>query len=106
MDQRGDDGDIKYFSRYALCARGLRDFLAKAGVPYFSFDACHSYHPYYRGMYGNVVALADTKRETLTNCAFALSTDDSEYGGLYDLNMYLESVKAQSCTFLAFSPKS
>ena len=39
-DQRGN-GDIKYFSRYALCARGLRDFLAKAGVPYFSFDACN-----------------------------------------------------------------
>ena len=37
-DQRGN-GDIKYFSRYALCARGLRDFLAKAGVPYFSLDA-------------------------------------------------------------------
>jgi hypothetical protein len=88
VDQRGDDGDIKYFSRYALCARGLRDFLAKAGVPYFSFDGCHSYHPWYRGVFGNVVALADTKVDakdpTLTNCAFALSTDDSEHGGLYN----------------------
>lgn len=34
-------------------------------------------------MCGNVVALADTKSETLTNCAFALSTDDSENVGLY-----------------------
>jgi len=88
VDQRGDDGDIKYFVRYALCARGLRDFLAKAGVPYFSFDACHSYHLYYRGVFGNVVALVDTKVDakdpTLTNCAFALSTDDSEHGGLYN----------------------
>ena len=82
-NERGN-GDIKYFSRYALCARGLRDFLAKAGVPYFSFDACHSYHPYYRGVYGNVVAVADTKEASLTNCAFALSTDDSEHGGLYN----------------------
>jgi len=82
-DQRGN-GDIKYFSRYALCARGLRDFLAKAGVPYFSHDACHCYNLYYRGLYGNVVALADTKETSLTNCAFALSTDDSEYGGLYN----------------------
>ena len=82
-DQRGN-GDIKYFSRYALCARGLRDFLAKAVVPYFSFDACHSYHLYYRGVFANVVALVDTKEMSLTNCAFALSTDDSEYGGLYN----------------------
>jgi len=58
--------------------------VAKAGVPYLSFDACHSYHLRYRGVYGNVVALADTKETSLTNCAFALSTDDSEYGGLYN----------------------
>ena len=58
--------------------------MAKAGVPYLSFDACHSYHLRYRGVYGNVVALADTKETSLTNCAFALSTDDSEYGGLYN----------------------
>jgi len=81
-EQRGN-ADIKFFSRYALCARGLRDFEAEAGLPYFSFDACHSYHPYYRGTYGNAVALVDTKRESLTNCAFALSTDDSENTGLY-----------------------
>ena len=35
-------------------------------------------------MYGNVVALAHTKETSLTNCAFALSTDDSEHGGLYN----------------------
>lgn len=58
--------------------------MAKAGVPYLSFDACHSYHLCYRGVYGNVIALADTKETSLTNCAFALSTDDSEYGGLYN----------------------
>jgi hypothetical protein len=38
-------------------------------------------------VFGNVVALVDTKVDakdpTLTNCAFALSTDDSEHGGLY-----------------------
>ena len=84
VNQRdGVNNDIKYFDRYALCAKGLRDFLAKAGVPYFSFDACHSYHPFYRGVYGNVVALVDTKEESLTNCAFALSTDNSEQGFLY-----------------------
>ena len=57
--------------------------MAKAGVPYLSFDASHSYHLCYRGVYGNVVALADTKETSLTNCAFALSTDDSENAGLY-----------------------
>ena len=81
-EQRGN-ADIKFFSRYALCARGLRNFETEAGLPYFSFDACHSYHPYYRGTYGNAVALVDTKRESLTNCAFALSTDDSENTRLY-----------------------
>lgn len=49
----------------------------------FSFDACYTYHQYYRGVYGNVVALADTKKQSLTTCAFALSTDNSEHGGLY-----------------------
>ncbi|CAL6337942.1 unnamed protein product [Bathycoccus prasinos] len=72
---------LRTFARTAHTSE--KYFLAKAGVPYFSFDACHSYHLYYRGVYGNVVALADTKETSLTNCAFTLSTNDSEDGCLY-----------------------
>jgi hypothetical protein len=74
----------KYFDGYQMCAIGLRNFVAKVAVPFFSFDACFSKHTYYKGMYGNLVALVDTKAESLTNVPVALTTDESEQESLYN----------------------
>jgi hypothetical protein len=74
----------KYFDGYQLCATGLRNFVAKVGIPFFSFDACFSKHTYYKGVYGNFVALVDTKAESLTNVPVALTTDESEQESLYN----------------------
>ena len=41
--------NIRYFAEYGICAKGIRDFVASVGVPFFSFDACHAKHLYYRG---------------------------------------------------------
>ena len=73
----------KYFDGYQICATGLRNFVAKVGIPFFSFDACFSKHTYYKGVYGNLVALVDTKAGKLTNVPFALTTDESEQESLY-----------------------
>jgi hypothetical protein len=74
----------KYFDGYRICATGLRNFVAKVGIPFFSFDACFSKHTHYKGMYGNFVALVDTKAESLTNVPVALTTDESEQESLYN----------------------
>jgi len=73
----------KYFDGYQICATGLRNFVAKVGIPFFSFDACFSKHTYYKGVYGNLVALVDTKTGKLTNVPFTLTTDESEQESLY-----------------------
>ena len=79
------NNNIRYFAEYAICAKGIRDFVASVGVPFFSFDACHAKHLYYRGAYGNAVALVDTKPESLTNCEIAMTTDpESEQESLYE----------------------
>ena len=79
------NNNIRYFAEYAICAKGIRDFVASVGVPFFSFDACHAKHLYYRGVYGNGVALVDTKPESLTNCEIAMTTDpESEQESLYE----------------------
>ena len=40
---------------------------------------------YYRGVFGNAVALVDTKPESLTNCEIAMTTDpESEQESLYE----------------------
>ena len=93
MDVRWRDGSPahgllqngnKYFYGYQICAIGLRNFVAKVGIPFFSFDACFSKHTYYKGVYGNLVALVDTKAESLTNVPVALPTDESEQESLYN----------------------
>ncbi len=72
--------DYMYFAEYGICARGIRDFVTSVGVPFFSFDACEDY----RGVYGNAVALVDTKAESLTNCEIAMTTDpESEQESIY-----------------------
>ena len=73
----------KYFDGYQICATGLRNFVAKVSVPFFSFDACFSKRTYYKGVYGNLVALVDTKADSLTNVPLALTTDESEQESLY-----------------------
>ena len=40
--------NIRYFAEYGICAKGIRDFVASVGVPFFSFDACHAKHLYHR----------------------------------------------------------
>ena len=40
--------NIRYFAEYGICAKGIRDFVASVGVPFFSFDACHAKHLYYQ----------------------------------------------------------
>ena len=78
------NNNIRYFAEYAICAKGIRDFVASVGVPFFSFDACHAKHLFYRGVFGNAVALVDTKPESLTNCEIAMTTDpESEQESLY-----------------------
>ena len=73
-----------YFTEYGICAKGISDFVASVGVPFFSFDACHAKHLYYRGVYDNAVALIDTEAESLTNYEIALTTDpESKQEGLY-----------------------
>ena len=57
----------KYCNGYQICAAGIRNFVATVGIPFFSFDAYFSKHLYYKGVYGNLVALVDTKADTLTN---------------------------------------
>ena len=74
----------KYFDGYQICAIGLRNFVAKVGIPFLSFDACFSKHTYYKGVYGNLVVLVDTKAESLTNVPVALTTDESEQESLYN----------------------
>ena len=70
MDVRWRDGSPahgllqngnKYFYGYQICAIGLRNFVAKVSVPIFSFDACFSKNTHYKGMYGNFVALVDSR---------------------------------------------
>ena len=73
----------KYFGGYQICATGIRNFVAAVGIPFFSFDACFSKHLYYKGVYGNFVALVDTKADSLTNVPVALTTDESEQESLY-----------------------
>ena len=73
----------KYFDGYQICATGLRNFVAAVRIPLFSLDACFSKHTYYKGVYGNLVALVDTKAGKLTNVLFALTTDESEQESLY-----------------------
>ena len=73
----------KYFRRYEICATGIRNFVARVGIPFYSFDACFSKHLYYTGVYGNLVALVDTKAASLTNVPVALTTEESELESLY-----------------------
>ena len=74
----------KYFDGYQICATRLRNFVAAVGIPFFSFDACFSKHTYYKGVYGNLVALVDIKADSLTNVPVALTTDESEQESLYN----------------------
>ncbi|CAL6334073.1 unnamed protein product [Bathycoccus prasinos] len=74
--------DNKYFDGYQICATGIRNFVAAVGIP-FSFDAYFSKHTYYKGVYGNLVSLLDTKADTLTHVRLALTTDESEQESLY-----------------------
>ena len=73
----------KYFRGYEICATGIRNFVARVGIPFYSFDACFSKHLYYTGVYGNLVALVDTKAASLTNVPVALTTEESELESLY-----------------------
>jgi hypothetical protein len=74
----------KYFGGYEICAIGIRNFVAAVGIPFCSFDACFSKHLYYKpGVYGNFVVLVDTKADSLTNVAVALTTEESELESLY-----------------------
>ena len=73
----------KYFGGYEICATGIRNFVAKVGIPFYSFDACFSKHLFYKGVYGNLVALVDTKADSLTNVPVALTTEESELESLY-----------------------
>ena len=45
----------KYFRGYEICATGIRNFVARVGIPFYSFDACFSKHLYYIGVYGNMM---------------------------------------------------
>ena len=75
--------NIRYFAEYGICAKGIRDFVASVGVPFFSFDACHAKH-IGGGGYSNAVSLVDTKAKSLTNYEIALTTDpESEQESLY-----------------------
>ena len=73
----------KYFRGYEICATGIRNFVARVGIPFYSFDACFSKHLYYTGVYRNLVALVDTKAASLTNVPVALTTEESELESLY-----------------------
>jgi len=73
----------KYFGGYEICAAGIRNFVAAVGIPFYSFDACFSKHLYYKGVYGNLVLLVDTKADSLTNVPVALTTEESEMESLY-----------------------
>ena len=67
-----------------LYPTGVRNFVAAVGIPFCSFDACFSKHLYYKpGVYGNFVVLVDTKADSLTNVAVALTTEESELESLY-----------------------
>ncbi|CAL6339200.1 unnamed protein product [Bathycoccus prasinos] len=80
----------KYFGGYQICATGIRNFVAAVGIPFLSFDACFSKYLYYKGVYGNLVALVDTKADTLTNVPLSLTTDEleqeSSYNGLFHVS--------------------
>jgi len=80
-------GTTKYFGGYETCATGIRNFVAAVGIPFYSFDACFSKNLYYKGVYGNLVALVDTKAASLTNVPVALTTElselESSYSGLF-----------------------
>jgi len=82
----------KCFGGYGVCATGIRNVVAAVGVPFFSFDACFSKHLYYKGVYGNLVSLVDTKAASLTNVPVALTTDESEQESLYNGLLIYRSV--------------
>ncbi len=79
----------KYFGGLEICATGIRNFVAAVGIPFYLFDACFSKHLYYKGVYGNLVSLVDTKADSLTNVPVALTTEESELESLYSGLFYV-----------------